>query len=49
MYQSVSSLLYAFQYSFLKTYTGCFMNLICMIRNLVFQSFGNYRFDCYNH
>ena len=43
MYQSVSSLLYAFQYLFLNAYTGCFMNLICMIRNLIFHRYTKTR------
>lgn len=37
LYQSISSLLYALQYLFLNAYTGCFMNLICMIRNMIFN------------
>lgn len=31
LHQSISSLLYALQYLFLNAYTGCFINLICMI------------------
>lgn len=47
MYQSVSSLLYAFQYLFLNAYTGCFMNLICMIRNLIFHRYTKTRAPIY--
>lgn len=41
--QMFSSLLYAIQYIFLKAYTGFFMNIICMIRNLIFNKFKNKR------
>lgn len=41
--QMFSSLLYAIQYVFLKAYTGFFMNIICMIRNLIFNKFKNRR------
>lgn len=39
-YQMVSSLLYAFQYFFLKASSGCFMNLICMLRNWIFSRYS---------
>lgn len=38
-YQMISSLLYALQYVFLKAYTGCAMNLLCMFRNFIFNKF----------
>ena len=43
LYQSISSLLYALQYLFLNAYTGCFMNLICMIRNMIFNQYPKKR------
>lgn len=43
LYQSISSLLYALQYLFLNAYTGCFMNLICMIRNIIFNQYPKKR------
>ena len=43
LYQSISSLLYALQYLFLNAYTGCFMNLICMIRNMIFNRYPKKR------
>ncbi len=43
LYQSISSLLYALQYLFLNAYTGCFMNLICMIRNMIFNRYSKKR------
>ena len=42
-YQMISSLLYALQYFFLKANTGCFMNLICMIRNWIFNRYPKTR------
>ena len=41
--QMFSSLLYAIQYVFLKAYTGFAMNIICMIRNLIFNKFKDKR------
>ena len=43
LHQSISSLLYALQYLFLNAYTGCFMNLICMIRNMIFNQYPKKR------
>ena len=43
LYQSISSLLYALQYLLLNAYTGCFMNLICMIRNMIFNQYPKKR------
>lgn len=43
LYQSISSLLYALQYLFLNAYTGCLMNLICMIRNMIFNRYPKKR------
>lgn len=46
-YQTVSSLLYALQYLLLNAYTGCFMNLICMIRNFIFNKYKNKKVPIY--
>ena len=43
LHQSISSLLYALQYLFLNAYTGCFINLICMIRNMIFNRYPKKR------
>lgn len=46
-YQTISSLLYALQYLLLTAYTGCFMNLMCMIRNYVFNKYGDKKVPVY--
>lgn len=46
--QMFSSLLYAIQYVFLKAYTGFSMNIICMIRNLLFNKFKDKRPPLYS-
>ena len=38
-YQILSSLLFGLQYLLLNAYTGCLMNLICMIRNIIFSKY----------
>lgn len=38
-YQIISSLLYAIQYFFLKAYSGGFINLICALRNYIFNHY----------
>ncbi|MEE3342564.1 MAG: YgjV family protein [Bacilli bacterium] len=38
-FQVVSSFLYAMQYLFLGAYTGCLMNIVCMIRNYLFKEY----------
>lgn len=38
-YQIFSSLLYSIQYVFLGAFTGCLMNLSCMIRNIIFNNY----------
>lgn len=38
-YQMVSSLLYSVQYAFLAALPGCFMNLVCMFRNIIFKKY----------
>ena len=43
LHQSISSLLYALQYLFLNAYTGCFINLICMIWNMIFNRYPKKR------
>ena len=40
-YQTVSSLLYAIQYTFLGAYTGSLMNLTCIARNFIFTKYNN--------
>ncbi len=42
-YQMFSSLLYAIQYVLLGAYTGSLMNLICMVRNFIFNKYENKR------
>ena len=42
-YQIISSFLYALQYVFLSAWTGSLMNLMCMIRNIVYSKFENKR------
>ena len=40
-YQIFSSLLFALQYLFLNAISGCLMNLMTMIRNLIYKKFNN--------
>ena len=40
-YQTISSFLYALQYTFLGAYTGSLMNLTCMARNFIFNKYNN--------
>lgn len=46
-FQTISSLLYALQYAFLYAYTGCLMNLTCMIRNFIFNKYNNKKIPVY--
>ena len=46
-YQIFSSLLYAVQYAFLNAFTGCFMNLLCMIRNFIFNKYNDRKVPIY--
>lgn len=46
-FQTFSSLLYALQYAFLGAYTGCLMNLTCMIRNFIFNKYNNKKIPVY--
>ena len=46
-FQTVSSLLYAIQYIFLNAFTGCFMNLTCMIRNFIFNKYNDKKIPIY--
>lgn len=46
-YQSLSSFLYALQYVFLGAYTGCLMNLTCMARNIIFNTYNNKKIPFY--
>lgn len=32
---------FAMQYLFLKAFSGCFMNVVCVIRNFIFNRYGN--------
>jgi len=45
--QILSSLLFALQYLFLNAYTGCLMNLMCMIRNIIFNKYEKNRVPIY--
>lgn len=38
-YQIISSFLYAVQYLLLNAYSGCFMNMACALRNIVFSNY----------
>ncbi len=40
-YQIFSSLLFALQYLFLNAISGCLMNLMTMIRNLIYKKFND--------
>lgn len=40
-YQIFSSLLFALQYLFLNAMSGCLMNLMTMIRNLIYKKFND--------
>ncbi len=40
-YQIFSSLLFALQYLFLNAISGCLMNLMTVIRNLIFKKYNN--------
>ena len=46
-YQTISSFLYAVQYAFLGAYTGCLMNLTCMVRNYIFNKYDKNRVPIY--
>lgn len=46
-FQTISSLLYAIQYVFLNAFTGCFMNLTCMIRNFIFNKYNEKKIPIY--
>ena len=39
-FQIISSFLYAMQYLFLGAFTGCVMNIVCMVRNYLFKEYG---------
>ena len=38
-YQIGSSIFFAAQYLFLQAYSGCLMNLTCMVRNILFRKY----------
>ncbi len=40
-YQIFSSLLFVFQYLFLNAISGCLMNVMTMIRNLIYKKFND--------
>lgn len=40
-------MLYAIQYAFLNAMTGCCMNLICMVRNFIFNKYNNRKVPIY--
>ena len=40
-FQIASSFLYAMQYLFLGAFTGCVMNIVCMVRNYLFKEYGD--------
>ena len=40
-FQIISSFLYAMQYLFLGAFTGCVMNIVCMVRNYLFKEYGD--------
>lgn len=46
-YQIISSFLYALQYLFLKAYTGSLMNIICAVRNFIFNKYDNKKVPIY--
>ena len=46
-YQIISSLLYAVQYFFLKAFSGGFINLICALRNYIFNNYKEKRIPLY--
>ena len=38
-YQIASSSFFAGQYLFLQAYSGCFMNIVCILRNIIFRKY----------
>ena len=40
-FQIISSLFYAIQYIFLAAFTGFYMNMICLIRNVIFSKYDD--------
>ena len=46
-YQIGSSIFFAGQYLFLQAYTGCLMNLICVLRNILFKKYDKKQVPIY--